>query len=166
MSLLIISNFQIIFRTPRLILIGNENPKFINFLSITFSFCLGSKIFYYIVCIPLFAPKAPLRYLADIFWRKTKCHVAYYSFVCHAILFEKPTQFSCCSMLLLQPALGQFIVTSPSSKHHSAVQLCTIVHRISVYLSLYLSYLFALTQIVVVVVQRVKALDFSKVLLY
>ena len=68
-------------------------------------------------------------------------------------------------MLLLQPALGQFIVTSPSSKHHSAVQLCTIVHRISVYLSLYLSYLFALTQIVVVVlVQKVKALDFSKVL--
>ena len=66
-------------------------------------------------------------------------------------------------MLLLQPALGQFIVTSPSSKHHSAVQLCTIVHRISVYLSLYLSYLFALTQIVVVVlVQKVKALDFQK----
>ena len=87
------------------------------------------------------------------------------SFVCHAILFEKPTQFSCC--YATSASSGSIYCDFSQQHNHSAVQLCTIVHRISVYLSLYLSYLFALTQIVVVVlVQKVKALDFSKVLLY
>ena len=119
-------------------------------------------MYIYICCLYNFCTKSPTQISCRYFGAKQNAMLPT-SFVCHAILFEKPTQFSCCSMLLLQPALGQFIVTSPSSKHHSAVQLCTIVHRISVYLSLYLSYLFALTQIVVVVlVQKVKALDFQK----
>ena len=37
LQVLIISNFLIIFRTPLLIFIGNEDPKFINFLSVIFS---------------------------------------------------------------------------------------------------------------------------------
>ena len=57
MSLLIISNFQIIFRTPRLILIGNENPKFINFLSIIFSFFWGVKYFTILFVYPFLHQK-------------------------------------------------------------------------------------------------------------
>ena len=82
----------------------------------------------------------------------------------HSKKFQKPLilAFEANSALFCENETKIVKITHSAAQYHSAVQLCTIVHRISVYLSLYLSYLFALTQIVVVVVQKVKALDFQK----
>ena len=130
------------------------------FSSSSITVYVGPKCIY-ICCLYNFCTKSQTQISCRYFGAKQNAMLPT-SFVCHAILFEKPTQFSCC--YATSASSGSIYCDFSQQHNHSAVQLCTIVHRISVYLSLYLSYLFALTQIVVVVVvvQKVKALDFQK----